>query len=336
MLNSLQSNSICVRSLNIPDPHILFREDTVNITILGAGAMGALFGSFLSQCNHVTLVDVNAPRVSYLNQNGIKVREEAGERVFHPTVTTDTGNMPAADLLIVFVKAMFTTSALEANRHLIGKSTYLMTLQNGAGHEAKLLQFADAEHVIIGSTQHNSSIISEGYLNHGGGGLTSIGLLGGNSARIAHIAQAFTCCGIDCVCSDEVKKQIWNKLFLNTSASSLTAVLQVPLGFILDDPYACSLMEELAREAVAVANAEGTVAFDAEQVIGDIKTLLSKSKTGYTSIYADVKNGVRSEVDTISGSVVETAERLRVFTPYHRMIVALIHAMENKVAQGVQ
>lgn len=308
----------------------------MNITILGAGAMGALFGGFLSQCNNVTLVDVNVHRVDYLNANGIKVRDEDGDRVFHPFATADTGSMPVADLIIVFVKAMFTNSALEANKHLIGKDTYLLTMQNGVGHDTKLLRFADADHVIIGSTQHNSSIISEGYVNHGGGGLTSIGLLSSNSTRVAHIAETFTACGVDCTYSDEVKKQIWNKLFLNTSASSLTAVLQMPLGYILEDPYACSLMETLAKEAVDVANAEGIASFDPNKVIADIKTLLSNSKAGFTSIYMDVKNGVRSEVDTISGSVVEAAERQGVPVPYHRMIVALIHAMENRACYHIQ
>lgn len=73
------------------------------------------------------------------------------------------------DLVIVFVKSMFTRAALETNRNLIGPDTYLMTLQNGAGHEKQLLEFVDREHVIIGSTQHNSSILADGYVNHGGG-----------------------------------------------------------------------------------------------------------------------------------------------------------------------
>lgn len=307
----------------------------MNITILGAGAMGALFGAFLSQSNDVTLVDVDEQRVANLKQNGIRVKGRTEERVFYPAITTDTTSRQEADLVIVFVKAMYTIDALNANKHLIGNNTYLMTLQNGVGHEAKLLKYADSDHVIIGSTQHNSSIISEGHVNHGGAGITSIGLLNGDSDRIAHIAEAFDRCGIQCVYTDEVKEQMWSKLFLNTSVSSLTAVLQVPLGFILDDPYACYLMEELAKEAVAVANVEGMTTFDVAQVVDGIKEVLSKSKNGYTSIYADIKNGIRTEVDTISGSVIGLAESLDIPVPFHKMVVALIHAMENKVKQGV-
>ena len=86
----------------------------------------------------------------------------------------------------------------------------------------------------------------------------------------------------------------------------------------------------MAREAVTVANAEGAAVFDAESVIGEIKEVLSRSRAGYTSIYADVKNGARTEVDTISGSVVEAAHALGVPVPFHEMAVKLIHALEGR------
>lgn len=304
----------------------------MKIAILGAGAMGALFGGYLSRENQVYLVDVDASRVQWIREHGVRVREQSGEEIpLTPTAVSDTAGLPEMDLVIVFVKAMYTEAALEGNKHLIGPETYLMTLQNGAGHEAKLLRYADREHVIIGTTQHNSSILGNGYVNHGGSGKTTIGLLSGKSDGIGKIAEAFTASGFECTTSDAVKAEIWTKLFLNTSASSLTAVLQVPLGFIVDDPYASRLMEKLAREAVAVANAEGLAQFEAEAVIEGIKCVLRNGRGGYTSIYADVKNGARSEVDTISGSVVEAARALNVPVPYHEMVVSLIHAMENKI-----
>lgn len=304
----------------------------MNITILGAGAMGSLFGGYLSRNNHVWLVDVNENRVSTINARGIRVREADGDQVFHPTAVTNTLSLKTMDLIIVFVKAMFTVQALQENRHLIGKDTYLMTLQNGTGHEAKLLQFADANHVVIGSTQHNSSIIEDGYVNHGGGGETCIGLLSGDSAQLSRIAENFTACGFDCSCSDNVKKQIWSKLFLNTSASSLTGILQVPLGFILENSHAQFLMEQLVQEAVMVANKEGFASFDEAEVLEGIRTVLRNAKNGYTSIYADIKSGARSEVDTISGSVVDIAARLGVEVPYHRMVVEMVHAIEDKAS----
>lgn len=293
--------------------------------------MGALFGGYLAERNEVYLVDVDARRVERINAEGVRIREQDGtEKVYHPVAVTETAGLPEMDLVIVFVKAMYTESALEANCGLIGPETYLMTLQNGAGHESKLLKFADRAHVVIGTTQHNSSLLGDGHVNHGCGGKTVIGLLDGGSERLRGIAETFTASGFACTTSDEVKAQIWRKLFLNTAASTLTGILQVPLGYILENRYACELMEAMAREAVTVANAEGAAVFDAESVIAEIKEVLSRSRAGYTSIYADVKNGARTEVDTISGSVVEAAHALGVPVPFHEMAVKLIHALEGR------
>jgi 2-dehydropantoate 2-reductase len=300
----------------------------LRIAVLGAGAMGSLFGGYLSRENEVHLIDVNSALVAAINQNGLKIREKDGsEGLYRLEATADSSSIGTVDLIIVFVKSMYTISALESNKRLIGPDTYVMTLQNGSGHEAKLLKYVARDHVVIGSTQHNSSIIDLGFVNHGGGGKTSIGLLDGGSQCLAGIAENFTKCGFDCNISDNVRKQIWNKLFLNTSASSLTAVFQQPLGFIIDNQYACSLMEKLALEAVQVANAQG-LDFNYEEVLSGIKAVLTNAKGGYTSIYADLRDGRRTEVDTISGSVVEAAKEFGISVPYHETVIAIIHAME--------
>ncbi len=302
----------------------------MNIAVLGAGAMGSLFGGYLSSGNNVTLVDLSESIVNAIRGEGVRIREKDGSiSICNPSAVTDSSSIGQQDLVIVFVKSMYTVSALEENRNLIGPSTYLMTLQNGAGHESKLLKFADRKHVIIGSTQHNSSIIEPGFINHGGAGITSIGLLDGNSNVLSDIAADFSACGIECRTEENVQKQIWNKLFTNTAASSLTALFQVPLGFIHDDPDASWIMRNLCREAVDVANGLG-LAFDEEAVMQEVDAVCANAPQGFTSIYADIKDGRKSEVDTISGSVVETAHDLGLSVPYHEMLVKCIHALEAK------
>ena len=303
----------------------------MRITILGAGAMGCLFGSYLSKKDDVFLVDVDPECVESISQHGVQIVEQDGESwTAHPKAVLNSQGLGRMDLVIVFVKSMYTITALEANRGLIGPETYVMTLQNGAGHESKLLQFADREHVIIGTTQHNSSLLGNGHVRHGGSGRTSIGLLGGDSERIRPIADTLTACGFACSISDGVARQIWSKLFLNSAASTLTGILQAPLGFILENPHACDLMERLAREAVATANALGVGPFETERVIEEIKQVLANARMGYTSIYADLQQGNRTEVDTIAGSVVAAAKEAGVPVPYHEMAVALVHAMEER------
>ncbi|MBQ7281567.1 MAG: 2-dehydropantoate 2-reductase [Spirochaetales bacterium] len=305
----------------------------MRITVLGAGAMGSLFSGYLSLNNEVTVVDVNQAMVDAINSSGVRIKERDGSvTVRKPKAVSSSKGIGYQDLIIVFVKSMFTISALEGNRNLIGPETYLMTLQNGAGHESKLLRFADRRHVIIGSTQHNSSVIEPGFVNHGGSGMCSIGLLDGDSEVLRPIAENMTGCGLECHTENNVQKQVWKKMFTNTAASSLTALFQVPLGFIHTDANANWLMRQLCREAVEVANSLG-LGFDLREVTDDVEKVCANAPNGYTSIYADIRDGRRSEVDTISGSVVEAAHDQGIEVPYHEMVVKCIHALENKAKQ---
>jgi 2-dehydropantoate 2-reductase len=307
----------------------------VKIAVLGAGAMGSLFSGYLSRHNDVSVIDVNPAMVEAINKNGVRIREKDGSTTLgHPKAYVNSSELGAQDLVIVFVKAMFTISALEGNKNLIGPHTYLMTLQNGAGHESKLLKFADRQHVIIGSTQHNSSVLEPGYVNHGGSGVSSIGLLDGGCEAIKPISENLTACGFECHTEENVQKQVWKKMFTNTAASSLTGLFQVPLGFIHTDPNANFLMRQLCTEAVTVANSLG-LGFNLDEVTHDVDAVCINAPQGYTSIYADIRDGHRSEVDTISGSVVEAAHDQGISVPYHEFVVKAIHALENKKKENI-
>ena len=304
----------------------------MRIVVLGAGAMGGLYGSYLSRENDVTMVDINAEVVDKINREGFEVREPDGSsNLFHPRATTSTAGMDPVDLIIIFLNSRFSESALNANKGIIGPDTCLMTLQNGSGHEATLGKFVPEQNIIIGTTQHNANVGGPGITNHGGSGMTHIGCVTGSASRFQSIADSFTACGLQCDVSDDVQKMIWNKMFTNVSASALTAVLQVPLGYISFDPFAWALCQKLIRETVDVAAALG-MDFDYDQKVAEVKAVCDNSPNGLTSIYTDLKKGRRSEVDTISGSIVRAGEKAGVPTPNHAFMVTLIHAMEDRAA----
>lgn len=302
----------------------------MKIAVLGAGAMGGLYSAYLSRHNEVTVIDVNAQVVEKINADGLEVQEPDGtSAVYHPHAVLSTEGMEPVDLIVVFVKAMFSESALNNNRSIIGPETYLMTLQNGSGHEDMLGKFVPQEHIIIGTTQHNASVAGFGVTKHGGSGMTHMGCVTGDVNRLQKFADAFTACGLDADVSDGVQKMIWNKMFTNVSASALTGALQVPLGYISADENAWKLCCQLIREAVDVAAALG-MDFDYDEKVAEVKAVCDKSPNGLTSIYADLRDGRRSEVDTISGSIVRAGVKAGVPTPSHRFLVGLIHAMENR------
>ena len=302
----------------------------MKIAVLGAGAMGGLYSAYLSRGNDVTVVDLNAALIDKINAEGLEVQEPDGSSaVYHPRAVASTEGMEPVDLIVVFVKAMFSESALNSNRGIIGPDTCIMTLQNGSGHEDTLGKFVPQDHIIIGTTQHNASVAGLGITKHGGSGITHMGCVTGSAARLQKFADTFTACGLEADVSDGVQKMIWNKMFTNVSASALTGALQVPLGYIVQNEHAWALCQQLIREAVDVAAKLG-MDFDYDEKVAEVRAVCENSPEGLTSIYADLQKGRRSEVDTISGSIVRAGKKVGVPTPGHAFLVQLIHAMESR------
>ena len=302
----------------------------MKIAVIGGGAMGSLYGGLLSQNNDVVIVVVNRDQTEKVNCEGLLIHEADGsQRLCHPKMIVCTDALEPVDLVILFVKSMVSRAALEQNRALIGPDTYVMTLQNGSGHETILSEFTDAEHVVIGTTQHNSAVLELGEIRHAGSGITNIGCISGDVHRLEPIAEAFRKSGFETRCCPNVKELIWSKMFTNVSVSALTGVLEVPMGYIVENPYAWTLCETLIREAVAVAEGEG-LHFDADEKIAEVRAVCERNPSGITSICADIRNGRKTEVDTISGSVVAASHRNGISAPTHELIVTLIHALEDR------
>ena len=302
----------------------------MRITVIGAGAMGSIYGGRLSQHNEVILVDTNEKVVDQICKNGLKIDENGTTDCYHPAALCDTSNEKPADLVILFVKALFSRSALENNRSLIGPDTRLMTLQNGAGHEDLLKEFVNEDRVIIGTTEDNGAVLDFGHVRRGGTGVTNVGMLTEDKdGFLGRLKETFDSCGFEVRIHENIQYLIWDKLFTNVSLSALTGILQVDMGYIAADEYTWKLCRQLIHETILTAAAAG-LEFDEETVAEKVKKTSLNNPSGCTSIRADLRDGRRTEVDTISGAVVRAAQKYNVEVPGHEFVVNLVHAMEGR------
>lgn len=305
----------------------------MKIAVIGAGAMGSIYGGRLSLHNEVCLVDTKQEVVNTVNEQGLRLEENGEDIVFRPKATTNSSEFGTADLVILFVKALFSKAALTGNRGLIGPDTYLLTLQNGSGHEDILGEFVSQDHIIIGTTEDQGTVLGMAHIRHGGAGNTNLGMLVPDEKGIlGTLKETFDACGFHVKLHENIQQLIWNKLFTNVSLSALTAVLQVKMGFIAENEHAFAMTKRLIHEAAEVAHAMGLEA-DEEALIASVEATSKRTPDGVTSICADLEKGRRTEVDTISGSVVRAAKKVGVEAPCHEFLVHMIHAMEDK-AQG--
>ena len=305
----------------------------MRIAVIGAGAMGSIYGGHLALQNEVYLVDTNPKVVQTINEQGIRLEENGEDHIYRPKAVTDTSALPEMDLIILFVKALFSRAALNGNRNLIGKDTYLMTLQNGSGHEDILGEFVAKERIIIGTTEDQGTILGMAHIRHGGTGGTNLGMLTpDDEGMLPKLKETLDQCGFRARIHENIQQLIWNKLFVNVALSAVTAVLNVKMGYIAQNPNAFALSAQLLHEAVTVAHAMGLEA-DEAHLLQEIKETSERVPEGITSICADLSAGRKTEVDTISGSIVRAGEKAGVPTPNHSFMVALIHAMEDRAAK---
>ena len=307
----------------------------MKITVIGPGAMGLLFGGKLAACADVSLIGSNAANLKEINEKGVTIRRDGSSVTRMVPAYKGGSRREPADVVLLFTKAYQIRDVLSENRGRIGPDTMLLTLQNGAGHDRVMREFADSAHVLIGTTKQGSYRESASVIVNSGlgetvfGGAASQGEQAPDRARLEELRSVFENAGFPCAVSDNIRFEVWNKLMINASSSVLSGVLQVPQGYVAENEMAWSICEDLIREICAAAAGEGAVFVPEEQILR-VREHLRKAPDGYTSIYADIKNGRKTEADFICGAVVRAAQEQGLRVPVQETILRLVHAMEGR------
>lgn len=299
----------------------------MNIAVIGPGAMGLLYAAKLSLAADTVLIGNNKENIKLINQNGVTVKR--GNSAHHYLVPAYLSGeyKGKADLVLLFTKGYLTETALNQNKNIIGRDTVILTLQNGAGHEEVLRKFTDDRHILIGTTQQGSSRENPYTVINSGLGETVFGSLSQEFSDGSKYLAVFEKEGFPCSYSNDIYKMIWNKLMINASSSILSGILQVNQGYIAENAEAWEQCKNLIAEVCDAAKVSGYI-FDKDEQYSRIYRHLKNAPDGYTSIYADLKYGRKTEADSISGAVVRAAEAGGIKVPYQTEAVRKVHSME--------
>jgi len=126
----------------------------MKIVILGAGAMGSMFGAMLAEAGEsVVLLDVNEAHLRAMRTAGLRLETDRDERRVTAlrACRREEGN-GAPDLLVIFTKTVHIRTALAAARQLLGPRTFVLTLQNGLGNVEAITDFVPLDRVLVGET----------------------------------------------------------------------------------------------------------------------------------------------------------------------------------------
>ena len=303
----------------------------MKIALLGAGAMGSLFASFLSTSNEVFLIDHRKDKVDQINKCGIELTENNGKsETYKVPCYLYNENLPKPDIIFVFVKSIKNLEALENISHLISSDTILVSLQNGYGNDDDLEKYQDKSKLVIGSTTHGATQLSYGKIFHAGSGMTYLGQNDFNKKSVEIVKGALIKSSLELEVKNDIDRLVIEKLFINIGINAITALLDAENSCIYKNKYAKEMAKNLVYEACDIFNLYG-YDFDKEKVFE--KVLITTEKTGKntSSMRADILKKNESEIDKINKIIVEKAKAKGKKSPYNEAISLLIKAKEGEI-----
>lgn len=302
----------------------------LRISILGAGAMGSLFGGLLAEAGHaVELIDINPAQIAAMREHGLLIRNDAGERLLTIPILRPQEATTQPDWLIVFTKAMHTQGALAAARHLIGPQTRLLSLQNGLGNAEKLAGFADASRIAIGMTTVPADLVAPGEVHSHGESKTRVVMVDGSEdTTLTALAAALDAAGLPCAVDPDAVVAIWEKVAFNVALNSLCAVTQRTVGGLGAAAEGRQLAHAVAGEVLAVAQAEGRAVLP-ERTHATIDHALDHHGGHKPSMLQDLLAKRPTEIEALNGAVVRIAEKHDIAVPRTEALYALVKMAEQ-------
>jgi 2-dehydropantoate 2-reductase len=291
----------------------------MEIIVLGAGAIGSLYGAKLAAGNDVMLIG-RAEHVAAINSHGLRI-EGLESQVVRVRAATALDHLGLNALIILTPKVTDSAAALRPIAGLVRDDTTILCLQNGIDSE-RIARAAvgDRGSVLRGITQFGAIFESPGVIQFMARGYTLIE----QHERSVRIADVLSAAGLDCRVSPNIGADVWHKLVVNCVVNPITAILGCEVGGIAN-PQLAPLKRLVIDECVAVAAAEG-VTFDNE-FMREIDDRFRPSHN-IASMLQDLRRGRPTEIDYMNGAVVAIAAQHGISCPVNAALTTIIKAME--------
>lgn len=302
--------------------------------IVGAGAIGGFVGAKLALGGEEVVFIARGRNLEAINASGMKVFYRDGrEEVARVAATDDYSSAGRFDVVVLAMKAHQVVAVVEKLPALFHDDTVVIPMQNGIpfwyfhGHGGELAgrtvetvdpggvlkNAIDARRIIGCVVYPAAELTAPGTVVHIEGERFPLGELDGSlSERVQAISAAFVKGGLKSPVLDNVRAEMWLKLWGNLTFNPISALTHATLVDICEDPHGRELAAQMMREAQAVAEKLGiTFRVSLE------KRIEGAAKVGKhkTSMLQDVEAGRALELDALVGSVVELGQLAGVPTP---------------------
>lgn len=324
----------------------------MKVCIVGAGAIGGYMAVRIANAGHNVSVIARGPHLAAIKDRGMKLIEENDEFVAENLTATEfVGELGPMDVVLLALKAHQIVPIVNDMSVLLGPNTVIVTLQNGipwwyfqnfAGDYANrvvetvdpggfLFNSIDPDR-LIGCIAYPATTISKpGVIQHIEGNRFPVGELSGmKTERVQMVSDLFAESGFKSRIIDDIRSEIWLKLWGNLTFNPISALTHSTLVDICQFPLTRQLVATMMTEAQTVGERLGAhFRIPMEKRIAGAESV-GKHKT---SMLQDVEAGKPIEIESMLGAVIELAEVTGVQTPTLRAIYACVSLLDKTLSQ---
>ena len=323
----------------------------MKIAVIGAGAIGGLVGAKLALAGEDVTFMVRGANLDAIRNNGIKLISAEGDEQVARNVkaTNDYAAAGPQDIVVLAMKAHQVEAVANDVPKLFGPETVVVTMQNGIPYwyfhkhggvlAGSVVRSVDPKGIVgekipasrvIGCVVYPASeLIAPGVVKHIEGERFPVGELDGSSSeRVNRVSACFTHAGFKSPVLDNIRAEIWLKLWGNLTFNPISSLTHSTLVDICQYPLTRELAASMMREAQSVANKLGI-----EFRIPLDKRIAGAEKVGKhkTSMLQDIEAGRAPEIDALVGTVVELGRLTDTPTPHIDTVYALVKLLGKNI-----
>jgi 2-dehydropantoate 2-reductase len=318
----------------------------MRISIFGAGAIGGYLAAKLAMAGRVDLsIVARGAHLDAIRTNGLRLIEDGHESIASVRAAAQAQELGVQDYVVLALKAHSVAPALDQIAPLLGEGTAVVTMQNGVPWwyfhriggplEGTLLQAVDPGGVIwdrlgpdrvIGSVVYPAAEVdAPGLVRHIEGKRFSLGEPSGEkSERVTRLAEEMVAAGLQAPVRDDIRSEIWVKLWGNLSFNPISALTGSTLAAITADEATRALARTMMLEAQSIGESLGVrfpISVDRRiKGAGDV----GEHKT---SMLQDLERSRPMEIDALVTAVQELGRLTGQPTPTIDSVLALVRRL---------
>ena len=303
----------------------------MKIAVIGAGAMGSIYASFLAQNNNeVIAIDLWEEHLDAIRENGLRVSGFSGDNtVKNIKVSNNITDAKGCELFIIATKAAGVGSVASKLSPFTSKDSVILTIQNGLGAGERIASYMPTDNILLGVAQgFGASMVGPGHAHHNNMSMIRIGEMnGGITQRLEKLVKVWCDAGFNAKAFEDIEQLIWEKFVCNVAWSGSCSIFRKTLGEVMNNEHMFNIAKGCALEAKKMGDLK-RVNFTFDDTVNYITEFGKKLLNSKPSMLQDVESKRLSEIDAINGMVVTLGIQNNIETPFNTAVSSIIKAQE--------